>query len=218
MTLLRLCAASVTRFLSSTSTTARSREYASGHSLLRIWRGVRQEPSDDEWVLSITDASRGHMEIMNPRTGHFMAVHNSHVERLVRDTVPDTPNGPRHGILNLNVQLVFEDGRLRLEPLQSLNDRVSSLSRGLHESGYEDQHERVQALIREARQTLVRPDGALGPWEALELDYGESAVATNFLMALITAVPAEAARNVPSSRSRHREPLCRSIFTGKAAQ
>ncbi|HWC77595.1 MAG TPA: hypothetical protein VG778_09035, partial [Blastocatellia bacterium] len=130
----------------------------------RIWKGTPQEPADYEWVLSITDRVQGHMEIMNPGTGHFMAVHRSQVKGLVRDTGTDRPNGPKHGILNLNVQMVFEDGRLTLEPLQSLTDRVEALSHDMRRTGYEGQHDRVRALIQEARQTLVRPTGAIGPW------------------------------------------------------
>ena len=92
----------------------------------RIWRGAPQEPSDDEWVLSITDRVQGHMEIMNPGTGHFMSVHKAQVKGLVRDTVSDKPSGPKHGILSLNVQMIFEDGRLTLEPLQSLSERLEA--------------------------------------------------------------------------------------------
>jgi hypothetical protein len=154
----------------------------------RILKGARQEPSDDEWVLSITDRIQGHMEIMNPRTGHFMAVHSSQVIGLLRDTVSDTPSGPKHGILNLNVQMIFEDRHLRLEPLLSLTDRLESLSRALQQAGYEGQHNRVRALIEEARQTLVRTTGEMGPWEAHELDYADTAVAGNFLQLALTSI------------------------------
>jgi hypothetical protein len=154
----------------------------------RIWKGTPQEPADYEWVLSITDRVQGHMEIMNPGTGHFMAVHRSQVKGLVRDTGTDRPNGPKHGILNLNVQMVFEDGRLTLEPLQSLTDRVEALSHDMRRTGYEGQHDRVRALIQEARQTLVRPTGAIGPWETAELDDADAAVADNFLQLALTSI------------------------------
>jgi len=154
----------------------------------RIWRGAPQEPSDDEWVLSITDRVQGHMEIMNPGTGHFMSVHKAQVKGLVRDTVSDKSSGPKHGILSLHVQMIFEDGRLTLEPLQSLSERLEALSQLLRDSGYEGQHDHVRALIEEARRTLVGTAGTIGPWEKAELDYAETAVADNFLQLAITCI------------------------------
>jgi len=154
----------------------------------RIWRGDSQENIDDEWVLSVTDRSRGTMEIMNPRTGHFLALHRSHVKALTRDTVSDKPNGPKHGLLELTVQVVFEDGHIKLEPLQTLNDRIAELFAELWEAGYDNQHERVLALIHECRADLANAAGELGPWEAHELNYAETAVHINFLRLALAAV------------------------------
>lgn len=154
----------------------------------RIWKGEPQDQIDDIWVLSITDRSQGSMEIMNPRTGHFLAVHRSHVKALIRDSINDTPNGPKHGLLDLTVQVVFEDGKVRLEPVQTLADRIDELFAELRQEGYENQHGRVRALIEEARAVVARPTGELGQWEAQELDYAEAAVNTNFLRLALTAI------------------------------
>lgn len=154
----------------------------------RIWQGSDQGPSDDVWVLSITDRVRGSMEIMNPRTGHFMALHSSHVKNLVRDTVSDRPNGPKHGILSLNVQIAFEDGEVRLEPLQTLSERLQLLGDELSRSGYEGQHDAVRNLVDDARNSLAGESGALGPWEAHELDYAATAVRENFLLLALSCI------------------------------
>jgi hypothetical protein len=164
----------------------------------RIWKGAAQEQVDYEWVLSITDRERGHMEIMNPSTGHFMALHRSQIKKLVRDSVNDKPSGPKHGILELNVQMIFEDGRLRLEPLQSLTDRIDEMFLELRQSGYDGKHERVRALIQEARTSLARETGELGPWEAHCLDYAETAMGDNFLrLALNEIKQAIAVKRLP---------------------
>lgn len=154
----------------------------------RNWQGDTQEQIDDVWVLSVTDRSRGSLEIMNPRTGHFLALHRSHVKALTRDAVSDKPSGPKHGLLELTVQVVFEDGNIKLEPVQTLNDKIGELVAELFETGYEKQHERVLALIQECRVALANTTGELGPWEAHELDYAEAAVRANFLRLALTAV------------------------------
>lgn len=154
----------------------------------RISQGRQQDPIDDEWVLSITDRSRGNLEIMNPRTGHFIAVHSSHVKSLVRDTVSDTPSGPKHGILSLNVQVILEDGRIRLEPLQSQIARIEALYDELKRAGYAGQHDRVRTLIQDVRQSLTTASGTLGPWESDQLEYADAAVRANFLQLALTSV------------------------------
>jgi hypothetical protein len=154
----------------------------------RIWKGEPQEQIDDVWVLSITDRSQGSMQIMNPRTGHFLALHRSHIKTLVRDPTSDAPNGPKHGLLELTVQVVFEDSKLRLEPLQTLNDRIDELFSALWDTGYENKHERVRALIQETRTALAGSSGELGQWETRELNYAETAVRSNFLRLALTAI------------------------------
>src|ERR1700688_935563 len=49
----------------------------------RIWRGEEQEQIDDEWFFSITDKATGAMEIQNPRTGHVIRLHRSHVKEFL---------------------------------------------------------------------------------------------------------------------------------------
>jgi hypothetical protein len=154
----------------------------------RISKGEIQEKLDDQWVLSITDRAAGNMEIMNPRTGHFLALDRSHVESLQRDPVRHQPHSPKHGLLSLTVQLVFEDGNVRLEPLRTLNDRIASLYSNLTQDGYRGNHAAVTALIQEARASLADPSGNLGPWESLELDYAGAAVRTNFLRLALVAI------------------------------
>jgi hypothetical protein len=154
----------------------------------RISKGEIEEKRDDEWVLSITDRVAGSMEIMNPRTGHFFALDRSHVEALQRDPASDQPYGPKHGLLSLTVQLVFEDGNVRLEPLRTLKDRIDSLYSDLAQDGYSGNHAAVRALIQETRVSLADSSGNLGPWESLQLDYAEAAVRTNFLRLALVAI------------------------------
>ncbi|SRR5579859_169680 len=164
----------------------------------RIWHGEQQEPLDDEWVMSVTDRTRRLLEIMNPRTGHFMAVHPEQIVRLVRDTVRDLPSGPKHGILELNVQMIFENGQLSLEPVETLSARLDLVACELDEHGYEGRSELLRALIAEARTSLTGSDGALGPWEKAELEYAEAAVNTNFLRLALTCIDkAIAVHNLP---------------------
>jgi hypothetical protein len=161
----------------------------------RIWEGVEQEPSDDEWVVSRTSTNDGRFEITNISTGHFMVVHRSQVQQLVRDSVRDTSDGPKHGILSLNVQMIFEDKRLRLEPVESFVGRLTALSRDLMRTGYAGKHDRVRALIREAHQALIAPTGTLGPWETECLNDAEIAVADNFLQLALNSIAAAMAVN-----------------------
>src|SRR5580658_4644252 len=107
----------------------------------KIWKGQIQENDDALWVLSITDRAQGTMEIMNPGSGHFLVLRRSHVKALIRDPVRETLNGPKHGLLDLTVQIVFEDGQVRLEPIQTLTDRIDELFSELWQTGYENRHE-----------------------------------------------------------------------------
>jgi hypothetical protein len=154
----------------------------------RISNGEIQEKLDDHWVLSVTDRSAGSMEIMNPRTGHFVALDRSHVEALQPDLVSDQPHGPKRGILSLTVLLVFEDGTVRLEPLRTLNDRLADLHSQLSRDGYNGNHAAVRALLQEARLSLADSSGKLGPWESLQLDYADAAVRSNFLRLALVSI------------------------------
>lgn len=47
--------------------------------------------------------------------------------------------------------------------------------------GYEGKHQQVLDLIQAARVALTQENGELGPWEAHQLDYAESALKSNYL-------------------------------------
>ena len=72
-----------------------------------------------------TNRDRDEMEVYNLSTQHRMAVSRPHVKALVPDTVRDTPGGPKHGIFELAVQLIFENGQMRFEPHPTLRDRIN---------------------------------------------------------------------------------------------
>jgi len=154
----------------------------------RILEGDEQDKIDDVWVLSITDRPQGTMEIMNPRTGHYLVLHRSHVKAFIRDPARETSNGPKHGLLDLTVQVVFEDGQVRLEPLHTLADRIDELFFELWETGYDNRRDDVRTLIEASRAALSDAAGQLGPWESRELDYADAATNTNFLRLALTAV------------------------------
>lgn len=152
----------------------------------RIDSGQRLAPRDDLWILA--SAGEDTLEINNLATGHRLVLNRQHVKRLVPDTVADTSTGPKHGLLELNVQITFEDGEARLEVGQVLRDRVAALATQLRESGYAEQHDAVKALIDEARVDLCHPDSALGPWESECLDYAATAVEANFLKLALASI------------------------------
>lgn len=154
----------------------------------RIWKGKSQESEDDEWVLSVTDQEIGDFEITRISTGHFARLHRSHVKNLMRDTVRNKPNGPKYGILELTVQIVFEDGELRLEPQQGLAERIDEMFAVLWKEGYQENQQAVRELIAEARDVLARGTGSLGEWEVSELDYAETALRDNFLRLALTCI------------------------------
>ncbi|MCE9659942.1 MAG: helix-turn-helix domain-containing protein [Burkholderiales bacterium] len=73
----------------------------------RRWNGDDQGPSDHPWIVHQFAEKEGILTIANAVTGHFLALHEAQVggfEKL---------NG--EWVLRLNVQLKFEDGRLRVE-------------------------------------------------------------------------------------------------------
>jgi hypothetical protein len=147
-----------------------------------------QDPRDDVWVLSITDRDRGNMEIMNPVTGHCVRLHRSHVKALLPDPKTGAQTSPKHGLLELTIQITFENDNVRFEPLKSFTDRIDEMFAKLWETGYENQHDDVRRLIAAARLALADAAGKVGPWETKELDYAEAAVTANFLRLALTAV------------------------------
>lgn len=153
----------------------------------RIKAGKQDEPRDDLWILA--SAGEGTLEINNLATAHRLVLDRGHVRRLLPDTVADTPTGPKHGLLELNVQIIFEDGEARLEIGQVLRHRVAALATELRVSGYDErQHDAVSALIDEARVDLSRPDGSLGPWESECLDYAATAFKADFLRLALASI------------------------------
>lgn len=153
---------------------------------MRIRKGRAQERRDDLWILA--DAGDGAMEVNNLATNHRILLERAHVKRLLADTIRDTPKGPKHGLLELNVQIVFENGEARMEIGQMLQDRVSTFAAELLRRGYRGQHDRVRALIDEARVDLMSPDSTLGPWEMECLDYAAAAVDANFLRLALASI------------------------------
>jgi hypothetical protein len=155
---------------------------------IRILNGERQEDADHDWILSITDRDREEMEAYNLATQHRIAISRPHIKTLIPDTARDAPSGPKHGILDLTIQLIFEDGQIRFEPHSTLPDRINELGLELRSTGYDGQHDAILALIEEARESLTSISGQLGPWEAECLDYATAAVNDNFLKLAITQI------------------------------
>ena len=148
---------------------------------IRILEGKRQDDADHDWILSITDRKREEMEANNIATGHRIGLSRQHIKALIPDTTRDTPNGPKHGILDLTIQLIFEDGEIRFEPHPTLVDRINELSFELRDTGYSGQHTSVLELIEDARSALIDFSGKLGDWESECLGFAETAVNDNFL-------------------------------------
>jgi transcriptional regulator with XRE-family HTH domain len=81
----------------------------------RIWRGEAQEPADYEWAIDRVDQEQGEVVITNPATGHVLRLTPAHIRKVLP--------GPRivhsglqaAGLLELAVQLVFEDGQMRFD-------------------------------------------------------------------------------------------------------
>jgi len=82
----------------------------------RIWQGQEQEPRDDVWVVTQVNKLRGSVGISNPATGHFLTLYAAHTKEFIPDSVQDA-NGGTNWILNMSVQMVFQDGHVRLEPM-----------------------------------------------------------------------------------------------------
>ena len=155
---------------------------------IRLWKGERQEDADHDWILSITDRGREEMEVTNLASQHRIVISRPHVKALTPDTIRDTPTGPKHGILDLTIQLIFEDGEVRFEPHPTLLDRINELSLELRETGYDKNHSSVLALIEDSRAALADVSGQLGAWESECLDFAETAVDDNFLRLAISQI------------------------------
>lgn len=86
---------------------------------IRIWRGERQAPVDYRWWLQDTESNRGRIVIQNEVTGHQLPLYPVHI----RNVAPDVASGNDGGdaLIELAIQLVFEDGRLRMDFLASPN-------------------------------------------------------------------------------------------------
>lgn len=73
------------------------------------------------------------------------------------------------------------------EAKEALISRLAKLDAELQHS-YEGRAGAVSAAINECRNLLRNPDGELGPWEAADLDYAETAVGANFLRLALACV------------------------------
>lgn len=84
----------------------------------RFWRGVRQaDQSEFFWRIEPYDPATRMTTIYNITTGHHVPLHSTHVRGMT--AIPGSVhngNGPEH-TLHLRVQLVFEDGHVRVELL-----------------------------------------------------------------------------------------------------
>lgn len=87
----------------------------------RIWQGREQTKCDDAWLVVGVDPIRGTIKISNISTGHFLTLYPAHVQGLIPSTEP-SQNGQMTHTLQLNGQMIFEDGHVRIEPLWKLTD------------------------------------------------------------------------------------------------
>lgn len=81
----------------------------------RIWRGVEQERVDHVWLVTNV-TPQGVVTISNPN-GHFAELGADHIREFTSDHQSET-DGLKHGFFILKGCLTFEDGRLRVEPVQ----------------------------------------------------------------------------------------------------
>ncbi len=88
----------------------------------RIWRGVEGEPQDHVWWVRGVDRERGAITIANESTGHYLWLfYPAHVWSVER---AELASGNRANfVLQLSVQVVFEDGHARLERLPTSPSR-----------------------------------------------------------------------------------------------
>lgn len=80
----------------------------------RVWRGVEEEQRDDLWSVQRFEKEKGYVLLNNTVTGHYVPLYAAHV----RGWLPDQDGGgPANGrwLMELTVQMVFEDGHPRLE-------------------------------------------------------------------------------------------------------
>lgn len=84
---------------------------------VRIWRGQRQEPADYRWWLQETESTQGRIVIQNEVTGHQLPLYPVHIRNVAPDVAAGNADG--EALIELAIQLVFEDGRLRMNFLGS---------------------------------------------------------------------------------------------------
>ena len=81
----------------------------------RIWQGVAQPSQTYTWQIDRYDAAKGLAVISNISTGHFLPLHTAHIAGARPFFGPNADGA--NFTLALTVQVVFEDGRARLERL-----------------------------------------------------------------------------------------------------
>jgi hypothetical protein len=69
------------------------------------------------WIVRRIDRDKGMVELQEPTAGWVLPPHVSHIGQYFRDTVSDAIDGLKHGILELNVQVVVHGDRLMLLPI-----------------------------------------------------------------------------------------------------
>lgn len=84
---------------------------------IRIWRGQRQEPADYRWWLQERESTQGRIVIQNEVTGHQLPIYPMHIRNVASDVASGNEDG--EALIELAIQLVFEDGRLRMNFLGS---------------------------------------------------------------------------------------------------
>lgn len=84
----------------------------------RVWQGAEQERRDDLWSVQRFDEERGFVQLSNISTGHIVPLYAAHVHSWMPDLEGGGPAAGRW-LLELTVQMVFEDGHPRLERLSA---------------------------------------------------------------------------------------------------
>ena len=86
----------------------------------RIWHGSEQEQIDDVWHVDSVNEN-GVVKLSNIQTQHIAKLGADHIHHFDSDPMSET-DGYKHGFFILKVELIFEDGHLRIEP-GTLNER-----------------------------------------------------------------------------------------------
>jgi len=89
---------------------------------IRIWQGQPQEPMDYVWTITKVDSDQKTVDISNDSTGHAITLRGVHIASVNAKDQRDN-YGNSNYLFTLGVQMVFEDGHIRLEPLSRANTK-----------------------------------------------------------------------------------------------